>query len=193
MVRGSVSIKLRLREVKLVRHGLARPVSAEQARLNRHVALELDGARDWFDAGHSTELIELLGSNAGEEHLGAHSAHAKRWIIERLRDDLERALRRGEVVAEEAPRPPPPTERDEPPPELPPPPPPRPRPEPEPAPPEPDLPPEPVDQEFQAQTLQAASEQGAPFCEECAKARRGKEGPSPATHRAPDPPTDGAP
>jgi hypothetical protein len=190
--RGSVSIKLGLREVKLARHGLA-SVTAEQARVNRRIAIELAGARGWFDARQSAELIEFVRSNASGAPARAPSARSQQVIIDRLRDELERALRRGDVIAEEAEAPPPLAEYEEPPPELPPPPPPRPRPEPEPALPEPDLPSEQVDQESQAQTLRAASEQGAPFCEECAKARRGSDGPSPATHAAPEAPTEGAP
>jgi hypothetical protein len=189
VLRGSVSIKVGLREVKLVRRGVARPMTAQEERVNRRVALELAGAADWFEARDGADLIELLGSNASEEHPRAPSARSERMVIERVRDDLERALRRGEVMAEERPAPPPPTLQAEPPPELPPPPLPRPRPEPETAASEPDLPPERVDQEFQAQTLRAAADQGAPFCEECAKARRGKDGPSPATHPAPEPPS----
>jgi hypothetical protein len=190
VLRDSVSIRLGLRQLKLVRHGLGRPLSSEQERANRQVAFELGGSWDWFDARDGAGLIDLLGSSASEESAIAPSGRSQGMLSERLRDELERALRRGEVIAQEPPRPPPPTAHEEPPPELPPPPPPRARPAPEPAAPEPALPPEPVDQDSQAQTLQAAAEQGAPFCEECAKAKRGEDLPGPRTHPEPEAPED---
>jgi len=168
-LRDSVSIRLGLRRVKLVRHGLT-PLSAEQERVNHRVALELDGASDWFDARDGAELASLLGSGAGEEH-GTASARSEWMRKERLRDELERALRHGDVLAEEPEEPRPPKEREEPPPELPPAPRKRSLP-PEPAAPEPDLPAEPIDQELQARTLVAAAQAGSPFCEECQKARQ---------------------
>lgn len=154
--------------MKLVRHGLS-PMSAEQERVNHRVALELDGACDWFDARDGAELASLLGSGVSEDH--GTSARSERLRNERLRDELGRALRHGDVLAEEPPEPRPPREREEPPPELPPAPRKRSLP-PEPAPAEPDLPAEPIDQELQAQTLRAAAQAGSPFCEECQKARQ---------------------
>lgn len=192
MLRDNVSIRLGLRQVKLVRHALGRRLSSEQERTNRQVAFELGGSWDWFDARDGAGLIDLLGSAASEESAFSSSSRSQRMLGERLRDELERALRRGDVIAEEPPRPPPPTAHEEPPPELPPPPP-RARPAPEPAPAEPDLPAEPVDQDSQAQTLQAAADQGAPFCEECAKAKRGEDLPGPRTHPKPEAPTDAFP
>ncbi len=190
LLSDSVSIRVGLRRVKLVRHGLGRRMSSEQERANLEVAFELAGSWDWFDARDGADLIALLGSAASEESAIAPSGRSQRLLVERLRDELERALRRGDVLAEEPPRPPPPTAHEEPPPELPPPPPPRARPAPEPVAPEPALPPEPVDQDSQAETLKAAAEQGAPFCEECAKAKRGEDLPGPRTHPKPEQPAD---
>lgn len=167
-------------------------MSSEQERANRQVAFELGGSRDWFDARDGAGLIDLLRSAANEEGALAPSGRSQGMLGERLRDELERALQCGHVIAQEPPRPPPPIAHEEPLPELPPPPP-RARPAPEPAAPEPDLPPEPVDQDSQAQTLQAAAEQGAPFCEECVKAKRGEDLPGPRTHPAPEAPTDAFP
>lgn len=189
MLRDSVSIRLGLRQVKLVRHGLGRPMSSEQERANRQVAFELGGSWDWFDARDGAGLIELLGSAASEESAFAPTGRSQGMLSERLRDELERALRRGHLIAQEPPRPPPPVAQEEPPAELPPQAP-RARPAPEPAAPEPDLPAESVDQDSQARTLEAAADQGAPFCEECAKAKRGKDLPGPRTHPKPEAPTD---
>jgi hypothetical protein len=165
-------------------------MSSEQEQANRQVAFELGGTWDWFDARDGAALIDLLSSSASEEGAIAPSSRSQRMLSERLRDELTHALQRGEVIAQEPPRPPPPTAHAEPPPELPPPPAPRARPAPEPAAPEPALPPEQVDQDSQAKTLQAAAEQGAPFCEECAKAKRGEDLPGPRTHPEPETPAD---
>ena len=191
---GSVSLRFWLHEVKLTRRDFARPLTAEQNLANQRIACQLDSASAWVEVHDGAKLAELLGVETDEARAFVRpTARSQRPLSERIRDELGRALRRGHVIANEPPRASPVSEYRERPPEHEPLPVPRPRAEPEPAPSEPDLPSSLVDQEFQAQTLQVAAEQGAPFCEECAKARRGKDVPSPATHPAPAPPTGGAP
>ena len=190
---GSVSLRIGFHEVKLTRRNFAQPLTAEQHLANQRVASKLGSASAWVDARYGAELAALLGVETDETRTFAGPAAHSQRLIERIRDELERALRRGRVIANETPRAAPVSVPKERPPERAPPPAPRPRAEPEPAPPEPDLPSEQVDQEAQAQTLRTASEQGAPFCEECAKAKRGSDLPSPATHPAPAPPAGGAP
>ncbi|HYO97258.1 MAG TPA: hypothetical protein VER33_22260 [Polyangiaceae bacterium] len=190
MVWGSLSLELGFRRITLARRPLSAPLTSEQQQVNRRVALELRGSGGPLDGRSARALSQVLGGGTLEDVHRPLSARSERRSIDVLFGDLERALQRGDLLAEELVPPPPLQEREALTPDAPPPAPRR-APAPEPLSPEPSLPPERVDQELQAETLRMAAEQGVPFCEECEKARRGAAVPTPATHAAPAPPGGG--